>query len=183
MFDFFDILLTNTPRRPSFPGFCVGIEAPRSVVGRPKLNSILRNMKKIHIPHISSNNSFRFSDVTAKSIEMVEIELLTPPYVHYIPVLMDIVPADVPVLLGLDVLDVEILYTDNVTNRLAHRKILSRRGDAVRYKDILHVPLQRLENHLYPRMSFLQHTFYTTAQLSRMRRNFPHTSATNCTTC
>ena len=163
MFDFLHILLTNTPRRPSFLGFCVGIGAPRSVVGRPKLNSILRNINKIHIPHISSNSSFRFGDVTAKSIEMVEIELQTPPYVHYIPVLMDIVSVDVPGLLGLDVLDGEILYTDNVTSRVANRKILSRQGDAVRYKDVLHVPLQRLENHLYARMSFLQHTFYTTA--------------------
>ena len=42
---------------------------------------------------------------------------------------MDIVTVDVPALLGLDVLDGENLYADNLRNRLVHRQILSGPGE------------------------------------------------------
>ncbi len=58
-----------------------------------------------------------------KSIGLVEFALQTPAPLRPIPVLLDIVPVDVPALLGLDVLDAESLYPDNVTDRIVHRKV------------------------------------------------------------
>ena len=59
---------------------------------------------------------------------MVKIVLAAPPNDQCVSMLMDIVPINVPAMLGLDVLDAEKLYEDNLTNRLVHRHILYR-GD------------------------------------------------------
>ena len=90
---------------------------------------------------------------------------------------MDIVSVDVPALLGLDVLDGEGLYADNVTNRLVHRQVISRPGELLFYKDRWSVPLVRHDNHLCAKMRFPRSTFYTTAQLQKMHRQFAHPSA------
>ena len=108
---------------------------------------------------------------------MIEILLETPSTWRDIPVLMDIVPVDVPALLGLDVLDSEQLYACNVTNRLVHRAVLSRPGEPLQYEDRWSVPLTRQNGHLYARMRFMNYTFYTTAQLQKLHRQFAHPSA------
>ncbi len=92
--------------------------------------------------------------------------------------LMDVVPVDVPDLLGLYVLDAEGLYADNVTNRLVHRKITSNSSDNTHYEDMWHVPIFRHNSHLYSPMSFSSTKFYTAGQLEKLRRQFAHPSAT-----
>lgn len=101
------IYITCIVQKGSSFGFCVDIGAPRSVIGRTKLNKLLRRLGVKRITRLSSNNSFRFGDVTVCSQGMIEIELKTPSHVAKIPVLMDIVPIDVPALVGFDVLDGE----------------------------------------------------------------------------
>ena len=59
---------------------------------------------------------------------MIELECETPSDIRKIPVLMYIVPVDFPALLGLDVLDGEGMYADNVTNRLVRHQVISRPG-------------------------------------------------------
>ena len=108
---------------------------------------------------------------------MVELELATPDWITSIPVLMDTVPINVPPLLGLDILDGEQLYAENVTNRLVHRKIESRHGEPLKYTDKWSVPLVRFDNHLYAKMKFPEYTIYSTAQFEKMHRNFAHPSA------
>ncbi len=176
-YDCSHINLTRVPKGRAC--FCVFIDigAPRSVIGRPQLNVILQKLGKKPIPHIVSHNSFRIGDVTVKSLGMVEIVLDTPSNDPNVLVLKDIVPIDVPALFGLDVLDSERLYADDVTNRLVHREVLSRPGEQLRYKDRWHLPLARYDNHLYARMKFLPWTFYAAAQLHRMHRQFAHTFA------
>ena len=92
-------------------------------------------------------------------------------------VLMDIVPVNVPAPLGLEVLDAEQLYVDNVTNRLVHRRILNRSSDGFQYDDKWSVPIPRHDNHLYSKMCFPPSTFYSTAQLLKLHRQFAHPSA------
>ena len=92
-------------------------------------------------------------------------------------VLMDVVPVDVPALFGLDVLDSESLYADNVTNRLVHRFVSSCSNDPLEYDDIWSVPIIRRDSHLYALMSFPESIFYTNAQLLKLHRNFAHPSA------
>ncbi len=91
-------------------------------------------------------------------------------------VLMNIVPVNVPALLCLDVLDAEGLYAVNFINRLVHRKINSRSRELLVYADTSHVPIVRLDAHLYSRMSFRNTTFYT-QQLQNLNRQFAHHSA------
>ena len=50
------------------------------------------------MPMIKSLNSFRFGDVTVKSLGMVEIALDAPATTRHIHVLMDIVPVNIPAL-------------------------------------------------------------------------------------
>ena len=62
-------------------------------------------------------------------------------------VLMDIVPVNVKALLGLDAIDAEGLYADNVINRSVNRRILSRSSDECQYDDMWSVPIIRHDGH------------------------------------
>ena len=169
-------LLPNLRQQP-LQGFCVDIGAPKSVVGQNQLKHTLQYIGRSSIPRMHSNNTYRFGDVTVRTVGTVEIMLATPPTVPDIPVLMDIVPVNVPALLGLDILDSEELYADNVTNRLVHRHVVSNNNGILQYLDKWHVPLSRHDNHLYAAMSFPHFLFYTTTQLEKMHRQFAHPSA------
>ena len=158
-------------------GFCADIGAPRSVVGRIQLNRVLANLGRKNIPCIASKTFFRFGDVTVRSQGKIQIAMETPANVRPISVLLDIVPVDVPALLGLDVMDGECIYADNVINRLVHWHMFSRKDEPLRYKDLCHVPLTRYAGHLYVRMGFPRCTFYTITQLKKMHRQFAHRSA------
>ena len=58
-------------------------------------------------------------------------------------VLIDIVPVNVPALLGIDVLDAESLYAYNVTNRFGHCNVLSRPSEVLKFVDDWYVPINR----------------------------------------
>ena len=90
---------------------------------------------------------------------------------------MGIVLVNVPALLGLDLLDAEKLYVNNLTDRLVHRQILNCSSDGFQYVDQWSMPLTRYDNHLYFTMCFLPLKFYSTAQLLKLYRQFPHPSA------
>ena len=172
-----NIHVVNIPKPKENYGFCVDIGAPRSVIGKLQLNLLLLKIGKKFIPRMKSITSFRFGHVTVRSVGKIEMSLKTPASIRSISVLMDIVPVDIPALLGLDVLDGESLYADNVTNRLVHRCILSRPGEPLEYEDRWSVPLSRHDNHLYAQMEFPDCTFYNIAQLKNMHRQFAHPSA------
>ena len=108
---------------------------------------------------------------------MIEILLETPSTWRDVLVLVDIVPVDVPELLGLFVLDSKQLYACNVTNRLVLCAVLPRPGEPLQYEDKWSVPLTRQNGHLYALMDFMHYTFYTTAQLHKLHRRFAHPSA------
>ena len=150
-------------------GFCVDIGALKSVVGQNQLKHTLQYIDRSSIPRMHSNNNYRFGDVTVRTVGTVEIMLATPPTVPDIPVLMDIVPANVPALLGLDILDSEQLYADNVTNRLVHRHVVSNHNGTLQYVDKWHVP--------YPAMT----TISTQQFRSRIFSSTPPLSWRKCT--
>ena len=133
-------------------GFSVDIRAPRSVVRRIQMNRVLATRGRKNIPCMASKNLFRFGDVTVRSLGKIEIAMETPANVSRTSVLLYIVPVDVPALLGLDVMDGEGLYADNVTNRLVHRHVFSRKDEPLRYKDLCHVLLSRHAGHLCLKM-------------------------------
>ena len=110
---------------------------------------------------------------------IIELCLEAPPEVPEIMVLMDVFPVDVPALFGLDVLDSEIFYADNVIDSLVNRLIPSRSSDIMEYDDIWSVTVIRRDSHLCSRMSFPQPVFYRSEQLLKLHCNFTHPSAHN----
>ena len=149
VFDCSRVNLLKATEVPAEPAFCIDIGALKSVVGKQQLDAILITLRRKDIPRCSSHNSFRFGDVVVNSLGMIEVALATPPSVPDIIVLIGIVTVNVPALLGLDVLDSESLYADNVMNRLVHRRILSRSGEPLQFEDLWHVPIIRHDSHLY----------------------------------
>ncbi len=89
------------------PRFCVDIGAPRSVIGRKELNRILAQVGRHSIP-----------DAIYSSLGSVELPIATPDCIPLIYVNLYIVSADVPALVGLDILDRESPFEDTVANRL-----------------------------------------------------------------
>lgn len=69
-----------------------------------------------------SKCGFKFANATYSSLGSIELPLHTTPSIPTIIVNMEIVPADVPALLGLDVLDEHQLTVDTVINILAKRR-------------------------------------------------------------
>ena len=71
----------------------------------------------------------------AKSLGQLELLLKTPENITPIIVMLDIVPVDVPALLGLDVLYSTSLVIDNVLNRLWNRIIISDEDEKPEFVD------------------------------------------------
>ena len=68
-----------------------------------------------------SSRRYSFGDQVCESIGKITFPLATPPGIPVVQISFDIVTADVPALLGLDVLDKESLTCDTVANRLIKR--------------------------------------------------------------
>lgn len=125
-----------------------------------------------------SNNRFRFADAVYESLGRTSLPLRTPPGIPAIMVEMDVVNADIPALLGMDLLDKESLTPCTVSNRLAKRvPIIDKEGNKA-YVDKWCVPLRRSKSgHLYAQMHLVSGTFFTKSQLSKLHRQFFHPSA------
>ena len=110
--------LSRETKRSHAPGICVNIGAPKSCIGLKGLikifNHIGRRVKKLK----RSFNRFRFADTSYKSLGQISLPLATPAGKPPVYVTMDVVPADIPPLLGMDVLDRESLIADTLANRL-----------------------------------------------------------------
>jgi len=158
-------------------GFCADIGAPKSVIGRKQLSRIMTAVgvrkRKLKL----SRNRFWFADTCFKSWER-SIAIEKPSNVPRVYVEMDVVDADIPALLGLDVLDRERLVADTVFNGLARRVWVKKVNGRDIYIDEWFVPLVRSSSgHVYVSMDIGQHTFFSVAQLQRLHRQFYHPSA------
>ena len=99
------IHFTKSTYQSNLHGFCLEIDARRSVIGQITLDRLLKRLDRKTIPRAESKNSFKFGDVVVKYLGLIEVGLETPYGVPDIMVLMDIVPVNVLDLLDLDVLD------------------------------------------------------------------------------
>lgn len=162
-------------RRPV--GLLCDIGAPKSVIGRHELNRILTALGVHNRRTRPSGNSFRFADAVYKSLGKISIPLHTPAGIPNIPVEVDIVEADIPALLGLDVLDEESLTPCTVSNRLIKRMPIKRADETI-YMDLWYTPMQRSHSkHLYVPLRFPTSSYFTKAQLSKLHRQFFHPSS------
>lgn len=159
-------------------GFICDLGTPKSVVGRKELFRIL-NSTGNHNRRISpSGIRFLFADTVYQSRGEVTLFLKTPSGIPKVMIELDIVDADIPALLGMDVLDKESLTPCTITNRLIHKA----KGTTMDGKDIIidswSVPLIRSpSNHLYAEMESVTPLFFTRSQLVRLHRQFFHSSA------
>ena len=112
-----------------------------------------------------------------RSLGLIELSLHTKANITKIMVLMDIIPVNVLALLGLDVLDAEQLYVNDVNNRLVHRRKLNRSRGGFEYVDQLSMPINSHVYNLYSNMCFPPRTIYSTAQRLKLHPQFAHPSA------
>lgn len=138
--------LTSATAITDISGFCLEIGAPRYVIGKRLHNHVLKLIGKKKIDLIESKHTFKFGRVTVSSRVITECELKTPRIIPSITVVMNAAPVDVPELLGLDVVDAESLYVENVTNRLVHRYFMSRWRNDLSYEDDWSIRITRIDN-------------------------------------
>ncbi len=160
-------------------GFCCEIGAPRSVIGQKELRRVMYRLQRHKLPTDQSNHRLRFADTNYQSLRQIELPLATPPGISVVYVTLDIVSADIPALLGLDVLDDESPMVDTVTKPLWKRVITSDEDEPLTYIDLWHVKLTRYDNHVYAAMSFPRNIFFTRTHLSKLHLQFKHPSATS----
>ena len=168
-----DMKRIRSSRRDS-PGFCVDIDAPKSCIGLRGHKSIFSRFGR-RVPQMKwSPNRFRIADTSYNSLGKVSLPRATPPSGPPIVVEMDVVNADIPALLGLDVRDREALMADTVANRLTRRSFVQNNGSFL-YLDEWHVPLLRSESgHVYVEMDFPSSGMLTRSQLGKLHKQFFH---------
>ncbi len=127
---------------------------------------------------IRSRNSFRFADAVYDSLGKVVIRLKTPTGQPPVFVEVDVVSADIPPLLGMDLLDRESLTPCTISNRLIKRIPIFKENGEIEYLDIWSIPLTRAKSsHLYEKMDLDVPVFFTRDQLSKLHRQFHHPSS------
>ena len=94
--------------------------AQSSVIGLKQAKAYCHHTG-IELEFLKSDRSFRFANMTSKSLGKPPIRVPVP-NLAFIEQLVDVVDADIPLLLGLDVLDEEGIYMNNVTNKLVHQQ-------------------------------------------------------------
>lgn len=159
------------------PGFCVDTGAPTSVIGLKELRRIFNQLGR-RLPILRhSPKRFQFADASFDSLGKIDLPLATPAGIQAIFVTLDVVSADVPALLGLDILDSHHFVADTVSNRLVKRSIATMEDGQKYCIDDWSVPLIRAHAHIYADMRFPVLTFFTKQELSKLHRQFCHPSS------
>lgn len=164
------------------PGFCVDTGAPSSVIGLKELRRIANVYGRRLIRLRKSLKRFRFADASFNSLGQVEIPLATPGHLKPIYVNLDVVSADVPALLGLDILDTESLFPDTAMNQLTKKIILDNITDqdgkfhAKFPVEEWSIPLMRHYGHIYVAFSFPSCVYFSITNLQKIHRQFAHTT-------
>lgn len=147
---------------PNFHGICVDTGAEQSVAGLEQTQAYL-SMAGKSWNRTQSNCFFKFGDTVYPSIGFIPIRIPTP-HGTVMEFNLNVVEANVPIILGLDLLDKEQLYIDNIDNILVHKH----HGWSL--------PLQRKRGHLYITWNY-KDILYTKRELQRLHLHFYHPTA------
>ena len=157
--------------------------APSSAIGMKELRRLSSLYGKQLFRLLRSFKQFRFAGASFTSLGRVDLPLATPSHFRPVFVTVDVVSADVPALLGLDVLEAESLVADTVLTRLTKRIVLRglRNENGKLLEDTAvddwSVPLQRYFSHVYVSFGFSSRTYFARTQLHKLHRQFSHPSA------
>lgn len=160
-------------------GIFVDTGAARSVISEKKLekNPIILDQSFRIANREQSALYFKFADTTFKPLGTVSLALRKAGHTHVITIKDDVVSANVPTLIGLDVLDREILMADIVHNVLYKRVAFNiDRGDTI-YVEEWETPLYRSGSGKLYVPTTLTIINFTHAQIHRIHRNFFHPSS------
>jgi hypothetical protein len=154
-----------------FDGACLDCGAQRSVVGMAQANAYASLSGKNLDLHA---RSFRFKFANAVLPSIVTIKYLLPNPKGYIPITLDIVDGDVPLLVGLDVLDRHRLVPNNSNDVLERRKA---RNTGTDVSDVVwRMPLVRRHRHLYIE-GIVRVCNFLHSELQRLQKHYIHPSA------
>ena len=137
----------------------VDSRATRSCIG-VKQAKALAKIQVADQEVLKSNVSFKFGDIIHKSLGKMRVSIPTPNG-SCMAFTCDIVRADIPLLLGLDVMRREGLIINVRDLELEHND--------------WSLPMKIRDNHLI--ISWLSNIYYSKAQLKKLHRHFRHPSA------
>eukprot|EP00171_Calliarthron_tuberculosum_P000524 IDg524t1 len=142
-----------------FHGACIDTGAQKSVVGRMQAESYYRWLGLPLLMMKSTNMVYKFGTYREPSIGTAKFKI---PYAddREIVVELDVVNLNVPLLIGLDVLDKYKLFVDTVENKIVCK---NPKWEA---------PLKRARGHVYYTWNI--DIMYTEYQLRRIHRHFYH---------
>lgn len=163
-------------KHPMHPAFCLDTGAPRSVIGLSEARKLANSVRK-RLRLQTSRRRFRFADATFDSLGLLSLPLATPPGIPTIFVTLDVISAEIPALLGLDILDCHSMYIDTVQNLLVKCTVLKSDNSKSHILKDWNVPVHRHNGHVYADMSTPVITFFNRQQLVKLHRQFCHPSA------
>ena len=149
----------TSERRTKFHGVCIDTGAQASVVGEKQAKAYCREVG-ITFKTSPSRSEFKFGDGTFKSKGKIKVRIPTPDG-SFIEIDIDVVEADVPMLLGIDVMDRERIVANNVTNY------------AVQEDGRWKMPLIRKFGHMYLVWK-PNEILFTRPELVKLHRHFRH---------
>lgn len=155
---------SNSPRQYNsrvFEGECVDTGAQKSFCGlaQARVYCLARNKPFYLTP---SPYSFKFGDGVRTSVGRMEVRMRVREG-FYLPFQIDVVDADVPLLIGLDLLDLHQLIVDKVDNVLVSK--------SSGWK----IPIARIHGHLFVQWD-LHAVMFTRTELERLHLHFFHPS-------
>ena len=148
----------RSKRRKEFEEACIDTGAEQCVIGKTQA---MLYCKKHEVPFKlrQSDTRFRFGDGSYDSLGKIIIKIPTPNGSTLVRK-MDVVQADIPLLIGLDLLHEEKLVADNVRNKL------------VNTVSNWEMPITRKFGHLY--LCWSKSILFTKSELIRLHRHFYH---------
>lgn len=153
--------LQSFKRSETLRRICLDTGAQKSVVGKNQAKAYCE-MAGIKFKSKPSNTRFKFGDGIFASIGSIPIRI-PKPNGGFIPVEIDAIRANVPMLIGLEVMDKHKLVADNVDN-----KLVSKKGN-------WSWPITRKNGHLFVEWK-LNEVLYTKPELKRLHLHFYHPS-------
>ena len=148
-------------RDDDFLGMCLDSGAQRSVCGLMQARAYFKRCGR-RADLESSFQTFKFGNDYKESLGKAEFRLPLPGN-KYLPLFIDVVDADVPLLVGLDVLDSEQLIPDNCTNLLISKE------------EGWSLPITRKHGHMFVEWD-AANILFTEAELSKLHVHFYHPS-------
>ncbi|CDF36991.1 unnamed protein product [Chondrus crispus] len=145
-----------------FCGACLDTGAEKSVIGYAQAKAYCKTFgTPMHLQ--PSPFFYKFGDGIRSSLGTMEIRLPFAPG-YFVPLSVDVVSADIPLLIALDTLDSHKLLADNVKNSLVCTTIGSS------------MPIRRDHGHLFVKWHTPE-ALFTTSELRRLHLHFFHPQA------